>query len=35
MAVFAVGGMAGMVLVALMVISGAHSAREEQQDWSE
>jgi len=35
MLVFAVGGLAGMVLAALMVVAGANSAREKQNDWSE
>jgi hypothetical protein len=35
MLVFAVGGVAGMVLAALMVVAGANSAREEQNDWRE
>jgi hypothetical protein len=35
MLVFAVGGLAGMVLAALMVVAGANSAREEHNDWSE
>lgn len=35
MLVFAVGGFAGMVLAAIMVVAGANSAREEQNDWSE
>ena len=35
MLVFAVGGFAGMVLAALMVMAGAESAREEQRDFGE
>lgn len=35
MLVFAVGGLAGMVLAALMVVAGAHSGGEEHHDWSE
>ena len=35
MLVFTVGGLAGMVLAAIMVVAGANSAREERNDWSE
>ena len=35
MLVFAIGGLAGMVLAAIMVVAGANSAREEHSDWGE
>jgi hypothetical protein len=35
MLVFAVGGFAGMVLAALMVMAGAGSASEEQRDYGD
>jgi hypothetical protein len=35
MLVFAVGGFAGMVLAALMIMAGAGSASEEQRDWGD